>query len=270
LIFLVFFLPLAFYLLVLGRINRRRAPVMVSGTWDFIGILFAASGFLLFGGPAIMSSLYERWRFFWLFGQGGRNAASSLGPWPFWVFLSLLYFVAVVAGAAYQFVRQRQLTCLYNTDLATVERALAAACDRLGLAPVRSGHLYVFGLLQELHSGRRLGVPEGIQAPHILPLPTRPSAPNPGGMGAEEDEFLGQSAILELEPFAALRHVTLRWSPPSSPLRQEIERELAQRLAEMGSPENDVGHWLTLVGLLLLLASLLGGALLMLRWYVQG
>jgi hypothetical protein len=43
-------LPLAVYLLVLAWINRGRRALMVSGPWDFAGILFAASGFLLFGG----------------------------------------------------------------------------------------------------------------------------------------------------------------------------------------------------------------------------
>jgi len=38
-------------------------------------------------------------------------------------------------------------------------------------------------------------------------------------------EFLGQTAILELEPFPSLRHVTLRWDPPQSLLRRAIENE---------------------------------------------
>ncbi len=267
-IFLAFFLPLACYLVGVGLVNRRRRAVVVSGTWDFIGILGAASGFLLFGGPAILSSLYERWRLFWLLGQGGGGALGSLGTWPFWVFLSALYFMAVVAGAAHQFLRQRHLTCVYNADLATVERALAGTCDRLGLAPVRSGTLYLFGLVQEFQSGRRLGTSEGIQGPHVLGGAPRPPHPPPLPQGRGE-EFLGQSAILEIEPFPLLRHVTLRWEPASSLLRQEIERELARRLAQTVAPENEVGNWLVTLGLLLLAANLLGGALLTMRWFLR-
>ena len=45
-IFVAFLFPLAVYCLVLGLINRRRQPLMVSAGWDFAGLLFAASGFL--------------------------------------------------------------------------------------------------------------------------------------------------------------------------------------------------------------------------------
>src|SRR4051812_39089865 len=38
LILLAFLLPLGVYLIVLGALNRRRHPVLVSGTWDFIGL----------------------------------------------------------------------------------------------------------------------------------------------------------------------------------------------------------------------------------------
>ena len=48
---LLAFVILAIYLLILGAINRRQHPLMVYGPWDFAGVLFAASGFLLFGGP---------------------------------------------------------------------------------------------------------------------------------------------------------------------------------------------------------------------------
>src|ERR1700758_3195552 len=55
LIFLaLFFFPIALYCLILGMINRRPHPVMVSGSWDFFGLLLAASGLLLFGGPTVL------------------------------------------------------------------------------------------------------------------------------------------------------------------------------------------------------------------------
>ena len=42
-ILLAFLSPLAIYLLIIGAINRRRRPLLVSGPWDFAGLLFAAS-----------------------------------------------------------------------------------------------------------------------------------------------------------------------------------------------------------------------------------
>ena len=43
-----------------GVVDRRQ-PLFVPGPWDFAGILFAASGFLLAGGPALLSSRSETW-----------------------------------------------------------------------------------------------------------------------------------------------------------------------------------------------------------------
>jgi hypothetical protein len=149
LIVLAFILPLAVYLLLLGFLNRRRHPLLVSGVWDCVGLLFAASGFLLFGGPAILSGLNERWRMFWLFGRPGVSARSPDGGWQFWVFLSVLYFVGVVAGCAAMLWRRRRTTAVYNAESWVVERALSQACEHLGLSPVRSGNVYLFGISLE-------------------------------------------------------------------------------------------------------------------------
>src|SRR5262249_19925915 len=121
-------------------------PLLVSGVWDGIGLIFGVSGFLLFAGPAILSSLSERWRLFWLLGKGVVRLASGEGASQLRIFLSILYFVLVVGGVAYYFWRQRQLTSIFNADSAQVERALTDICERLGINPVRSGGLFLFGL----------------------------------------------------------------------------------------------------------------------------
>src|SRR5262249_274121 len=78
-------------------------------------ILFAASGFLLVGGPAALSSLHERWRLFWLFGEG--NPVAGLDDaFQVWLFLALLYFLLVVARSACVLYNPPPITCLYNTD----------------------------------------------------------------------------------------------------------------------------------------------------------
>jgi hypothetical protein len=271
LIFLAFFLPLAVYLLVLGRINRRRRPLLVPGTWDFLGLLFAASGFLLFGGPALLSSAHERWRLSWRFGHGWSAAIGPDATWAVWYGLFALYFVAVVAAAARLLARRRRQTSIYNVAPAAVPLALAEVCEQLGLDPVRSGNLFLFGLTLEEPAGRRAGT----QAPPHLPLPAglalphgRTATAGPPGAPLGEAELLGPSTILEVEPFPLMRHVTLRWGPADSPLRPEVERELARRLARTAAPPHDVGGWLTLAGLFLLAASLLGAVMLTVRWYL--
>jgi hypothetical protein len=265
LILLVFFLPLAIYLTVLGLLNRRRHPLVVSGVWDGIGLLFGVSGFLFFAGPAVFSSLSERWRLKWLLGKGDAPLAGPDGAWQFWIFLSIVYFVLVVAGAVFYLWRQRHLTSIYNTDTTQIDRVLTQICDELGLHPVRSGNMLLFGLSLGL-SGERHGG-EKIQAPHYLPVGVRASgghretAPAAPSKGMSDLTVLEQTAILELDSFALMRHVTLRWDPADCPLRQVVEAELARRLTRTPSGDSMLGAWLLTLGGLML-AFVMAGAFL--------
>lgn len=257
-IFLLFCVPLAVYLLALGWVNRQPRPVVVSGTWDFVGLLFAASGFLLFGGPAVLSAGYDRWRYYWLFGEGGNPADSLEALRHGWVLFALLYFGVVVAVSAVILARRRRATCICNADLATVERALAETCARLGLTPVRSGNLYVFGLVLDVLERDATGVQRGVQGPHTgksglsgqaVDVLSDPDL-GPG------DELAGQQAILELDSFAAMHHVTLWWEPGDAPLRTAVEAGLTDRLAHVAAPDHATAAWLNLTASLLLVLSL--------------
>jgi hypothetical protein len=259
LLLLAFLLPLSLYLLVLGVLNRRPHPLLVSGVWDFIGLLFAASGFLLFGGPGILGGLNERWRMYWLLGHpaGGGGGA---GDWSFWVLLSVLYFVLVVGGAAYLLFRRRHLTAIYNVDPVAVEEALAEVCQGLGVQPVRSGNLFLFGMMVGRSPAARVGVREGIQAPHYLPADGRKALPRTAAAAAPAgSDLLGQAAILEVDAFPQMNHVTLRWDPPDPALRREVEAALARRLAESPAPDSDLGGWLLVLGFALLCLTTLAG-----------
>src|SRR4051794_311738 len=57
---LAFLLPVGFYCLVLASINRRGRPLLVSGTWDTVGLLFAVSGFFLITIPMLLSEIFAR------------------------------------------------------------------------------------------------------------------------------------------------------------------------------------------------------------------
>jgi hypothetical protein len=268
LILLAFFVPPAIYLLVLGVINRRRSPLLVSGVWDGVGLVFAVSGFLFFTGPAVFSSLSERWRLYWLLGQDRPPAAGPDGAWRFWIFLSILYFVLVVGGVALYFWRQRHLTAIYNVEAAQVEQAVTHICEKLGLNPVRSGNLFLFGLTLGVTAGRRGANSEKIQAPHYLPEASREQVETVPELGPEalapDGTFLEQTAILELDSFALMRHVTLRWDPADSPLRSVVESELAHRLAEAPQAESAVGGWMLTFGCLLLGLAFLAAFVLIL------
>lgn len=267
-IFLLFFLPVAVYLLVLAWINRQPRPVVVAGTWDFVGVLLAASGFLFFGGPAVLSTLHERWRRFWLFGEGyPAEGLDSLRQG--WALLAALYFLAVIGGAGMVLWRRRAFTAVYNADPRAVEQALVSSCDQLGLNPIRSGDLYVFGLLLDGWTQPRQPRHPELQGPHGRSgRPGEPSAAMLSGSEAAADldeELVGQRAILELDPFAPMSHVTLRWEPADSPLRRVVEGELRRRLTHVRAPAHEAATWLGLAGSALLLLSLLVCVALSLR-----
>lgn len=242
-IFIAFLVPLALYLFLLGYINRQPRPFMVSGTWDLIGLLFAVSGFVVLGGPAILSGLHERWRLYWIFAEGSPIEDLSQMSQT-WVFLSIIYFVAVLTTCAWLFWRSRHLTSVYNTDQVAVEQALADTFQKLDLHPVRSGNLYIFGL-------------QNITGNELT------------DQLAKIQELSGQTAILEVEPFAALRHVTLRWEPTDSPIRPMVEKNVQHCLDDIGAPEHETGLWLTTIGLAFLAMSFLGVIALIIRAWVN-
>jgi len=100
---------------------------------------------LLFGGPAILSSLNERWRVFWLLGQRSTPLEGD-DAGQFWVFLSIVYFLVVVGGAVTCSGATAVLTSVYNVEPRMVEDALIQAGENLGINATRSGNLFVFGI----------------------------------------------------------------------------------------------------------------------------
>ena len=219
-----FLLPLALYFLALAWVNRRPRPVVVAGTWDFVGVLFATSGFLLVGGPALLSSLSERWRWVWLLGETSSLPAGLDRYREIWILGAAAYFLLVVGVSAAVLAGRRRLTCVYNVDPPNVEVALDDACRRLGLAPVRSGSLYLFGFTSDSATA--------------TPRPDEPHA------------------ILEVDSSAVLQNVSLHWEPHDSPLRSAVEAELRERLARTPAPEGEISGWFNLAGTALLMLSL--------------
>jgi hypothetical protein len=253
LILLAFLLPFSIYLLLLGSVNRRPHPVVVSGTWDFVGILFAASGFLLVVGPAVISSGSEGWRMFWLFGTRAGVPAIEESASRFWGFLAGVYFVLIVGGATLLLRQRRGQTAIYNVTSDVFEKALSRVFASLGLNPLRSGNLFVFGTGSPFAAPRRKTT--AIQAPHLLPAASTEVSREEPLM--TEAELLTEAAVLEVDSFDPLRHVTLRWEPAATLLRHEVEVELVRTLSQSTTTENPVGDWMILIALALIGFNLL-------------
>lgn len=223
--FLGFLLPLTLYLLVLGLINRRWRPLVVSGPWDFAGILFAVSGFLLLGGPGILAMLNHRWRVQWLLSPPASGQGSASDGYYLWLSLSILYFAIVVAGAAYVLWRRRNLLAIYNVEPAAFEEVFSRILDRLGLPWSRAGQLWCVG---------------------FAPMTSRTtSGPAAGTLdsGAFAVELVGRGAQIEVDISSAMRHVSLHWIDADAPARQHIEGELRRQLASVVTRSNPAAGW---------------------------
>ena len=254
---LLAFVILAIYLLILGSINRRQHPLLVYGPWDFVGVLFAASGFLLLTGPEVLKVLNERWRQSILFGEnpaGATSATESL--WLIWLILLTAYFALVVSGSALLLWRSRNHTSIYNVDQETIERTLTRIFARLGLKPLRSGTMFYFG---------RTTLERTNAAPQETRVTQSAQADSATLVKEQPVHLLAQpNVILEVDAFRPLWHVTLHWEPVNSGVRQEIERELERDLSEIPAPDHVLGVWMTLGGFaLFLLVCFIGMGMLL-------
>jgi hypothetical protein len=246
LILLVFqLLPLAIYFFLLGTINRRRRPLIVPGTWDFVGVLVASSGFLLGFPCTLLSVLDDNWRAMFVYGEYPSSwAATSENLRSWWVLLMIVYFTVLVAVAGFLLWRARHLTSIYNIDLENVQTILGRIFQRLSLRPVRSGNMYYFDASR--HSYPDAAAPkleeQGIQTAPVESVTSLKVQTAPTPMVSM------QNVVLEVDAFRLMWHVTLRWEPADSGLRQEIERELDRELAETSAPFHAMSGWLTLAG----------------------
>jgi hypothetical protein len=228
---LCFFLfPVAVYCWVLALVNRRPGPVMVSGLWDFVGLCFAASGFLLIVGPALLTGLYNRALQELPQAHQPRMIMAVLWDlldyqWAVW----LGYYAAVVLGALLLLWLRRRKTVIYNVHPAVLEAVLTQTLARLGLPWTRQGNRF------------SLGSPRGAAAPGAALAEAVRSGPPPAPAVLPREV---PPAVLDVEPFGLMYNVTLHWRGRLGPLRQEVETELARELAEVRTENNLAASWL--------------------------
>src|SRR5262245_55001155 len=195
---------------------------MVSGPWDFAGLLFAASGFLLFGGPALLSSLSfnETWRRFWLLGKDTPGITQEDRLLVVRLALFVLYFVLVVGGAAFLLWRRRRMTAIYNVDPIVVETVLGQVLERWQLPFVQTGNVLTFEPSGDC--GLRIA-DRGLKASALNP---QSAIRNPQFGETLPVHLVEQTTTLAVDVSPAMCHVTLTWNPAESPLRREVEGQL--------------------------------------------
>jgi hypothetical protein len=225
--FLAYLIPPAIYFMVLALRNRRRHPVIISGPGDFAGILFAISGLLLFGGPAILNAVYEQWRISRLLGR--TSLLNGVGDsWYFWIGLWLLYFAVVIGGSLWMLRRRRSQSSIYNIEPGDFAPILMRALERLGLPWSRG-------------PGGRI----------ILGVKTGPGT----NLAVREAKEQRQIVAIAVEAFYPLRHVTLHWQGDCGVIRAAVEDELAITLQQASTPDNRTSNWFLSISLLLFLLA---------------
>jgi hypothetical protein len=230
--------PVAIYCVLLALLNRRLQPALVPGAWDFLGLLFAASGLLLFAGPRVINALFEQSIRNTTFEEGGPSPASVDHLVTLWWGAWITYYVFVLVGAAVLVWLRAGKAVVYNVGAADFDRALEGALARLRLSVTRSGSRLLLGFPgSPVPQAEPAPEPQltAVSATPLNAVPELPAAPPRASTGA---------AILDVEPFGALWNVTLHWRSHSGTVRREVEDELARELREVRTYDNPVGSWL--------------------------
>jgi hypothetical protein len=137
--------PIALYLYWLAGVNRRANPTVMSGAWDFTGLILGLSGFILFGGGLLLSLLQSNVRFLM---RGNFEAVRA--AWGqdrlSWAVLALLYALVVIGGVMLTLKARRRTLVVYNVEPAAFEATLAEVFDTIGVPIERRGNEWVGGV----------------------------------------------------------------------------------------------------------------------------
>jgi hypothetical protein len=213
---------------VLAAVNRRVQPALVNGAWDFLGLLFAVSGVLLFALPVLVFGIFRQMLDEQLFGDKGPSPEGAGHVQLQWRLAWGAWWALVLGGCALLVWLRRRKTVVYNVAPADFDRAFEQALARLQLTATRS-------------AGRTVIVP----APRPDDFLEAVTAAPPPHAAAPALRVLPPSgaAVVDVEAFPSLYNVTLHWRDAAPALRQEIETALATELREVRTDDNPAGGW---------------------------
>jgi hypothetical protein len=134
--------PLALYLFRLALITRRAHPTIISGPWDFVGLVAGLSGFILFGGGLVLSLLQSNMRY-WMRGNMEALRAAWVQDKPTWIILASIYVLLVVGVVGLTLASRRRSLVVYNVEPAVFETTMVEVFEHLGRQIERRGNTWV-------------------------------------------------------------------------------------------------------------------------------
>ena len=136
--------PLTLYLLWLAFVTRRSRPTIISGPWDFAGLVAGLSGFFLFGGAVVLSILQSSFRY-WMRG----NFEAFRGAWGqekvTWAVFAGVYALTVIGAVGLTLLARRRSLVVYNVDPDAFEIAVTEVFEQLNRSVERRGNLWISG-----------------------------------------------------------------------------------------------------------------------------
>lgn len=136
--------PLTLYLMWLSRVTKRDHPTPVSGPWDFVGVLFGLSGFIVVGGGLVLFLFQSNFRF-WMRGNAEAFRAAWVQEKVTWTLFVLIYLLVVVGCAVVALLNRRRTLVVYNVEPDAFETVLTDVLTQLNHPPERRGRLWVAG-----------------------------------------------------------------------------------------------------------------------------
>lgn len=184
------------YLAILARMNQRDRPVVLSGAWDFLGLLGGLSGFLMMGMVVFVFIVQSNARY--IFRQDWEALRTAWTHEQLYWALSILGYLLIVVGLSTITLLNRGKTLsVYNVDRGAVEEAVEGALADAGFAAHRSGNVW-----------------------------------------SETRE------LVRIDPTPLWHHIAVQILIADPRIREELERSLRARLAQVVTPENPSGLWL--------------------------
>jgi hypothetical protein len=231
---LLFLFPLGLYCLVLGNINRRDRPLLLSGTWDATFMLCGGAGFFLVLVPTLFADFYAR----------SLGEADEGRWWLVW----LLYYALLVASTWLFIAWRRHKTVIYNVDTDAFAAALVQAARLAGLeVRTRPEQPGAFALAP---------LPVAETAISATPLPAYP---------AHHDV-----AVVTVDPYPVGCHVTLHWLEYYPSARHSFEQHLRRVLDPSRPTDNPLAGWFLLIsGLIFGLIALVVAAVYLPYYFRQ-